>query len=100
MKKPRLSGELERWRLPSYEQAREARREARRDARREARREAPRAERRDATRKRMQKLRENRRQESQEGLRRQTPGLDLTQKIMGNMAAKRFVAWTSLTNAL
>ena len=48
MKKPLLSGELERWRLPSYEQAREARREARRERRGNAVKES------------MKKLRENR----------------------------------------
>jgi hypothetical protein len=100
MKKPRLAGELERWRLPSYEHSREARREARRQARRETRRQEPRQEYRDAAREGMKKLRESRRQEIQEGLRRQTQALDLTQKIMGDIAAKRFHAWTSFTNIL
>ena len=96
MKKPLLSGELERWRLPSHEQAYEARREARREAHRERRR--------NAAKESMKKLRENRQQESrqahQEALRRERHALAFSQKIMGDMAAKRYDICTLFSDSL
>jgi hypothetical protein len=92
MKKPLLPGELERWRLPSYDQAREARREAHRQRRRNVAKET------------MKKLRENRQQKTrqahQEALRRERHALAFSQKNMGDMAAKRYDICTLFSNSL